>query len=120
MWMYLCKMFGLSLLYTECIEIMMAAGMGVRNKKSFFLVFFVNLLTNPVAVYAAWIARTYLAEGAGQTKEIIYLMIEILVVLTEGMIYYYNMKEKKHPFLFSLCANAVSYGVGRLLQIQEV
>jgi len=115
--MYLCKMFGLSLLLTECIEFLMAACMGVRNKKSFFLIFLVNLLTNPVAVYAAWITRMHSTGSGGQTKEIIYLIIEILVVVIEGMIYHYNMKEKKHPFLFSLCVNAVSYGIGRLLQI---
>lgn len=115
MLMYLIKMFGVSLIFTECIELMTAVCMGIRKAKSLFLVLLVNILTNPMAVFLAWAAREYWSLNGGCLKAIIYMIIEILVVVTEALVYYYNMKESKHPFLFSLCLNGISFGVGCLL-----
>lgn len=115
MLMYLVEMFGGSLFLTECIEIAAAVCMGVRKRSALLLVLLVNCLTNPAAVYLTWIERIYLGAEAGYLKPVIYIMIEILVVIIEGCIYRQYMKENRHPFLFSLCVNAISFATGCLV-----
>lgn len=115
MLMYLYNLFGVSLLLTECIEFLAAMFWRMRNEKDFLLLFLVNCITNPVAVYAAWLARTCGLVNGGWQKAVSYLLIEITVVVVEGLIYRQYMKRNKHPFIFSLYLNVISYGMGCLI-----
>lgn len=115
MWIYLCEMFVISLIMTECIEIIAAVCLGIRKQSYLVLVILVNCLTNPPAVFLAWTARVYGMVAKEYRKVFLYMIIEILVVMAEGFIYHRFMKENKHPFLFSLCMNVISFGVGCLL-----
>lgn len=115
MLIYLCKMFVVSLLLTECIESITAWCLGMRKKRNFLLIILVNCLTNPVVVYLIWIVRAYGRTNEEVFSTVIYIMIEIFVVVIEGFIYRCYMKENKYPFLFSLCVNVISYGIGCLI-----
>ena len=102
------EMFGVSLVLTLVIEIGLAAAFQVRGK-SLLIVVLVNTLTNPLAVLISyyfnlgWIGK---------------LILEVIVVVIEGLIYYIFGKrsgfEIKRPFLVSLVLNAVSFGAGVL------
>lgn len=115
MLMYLCEMFGVSLLLTECIEIAAAACMGVRKRRDFLLIILVNCLTNPLAVYLILLARIYGIAGGGYQKAAAYIIVETLVVVTEGFVYHHYMEGNKHPFLFSMYTNGISFVIGCLI-----
>ena len=115
MWIYLCEMFVISLIMTECIEIIAAVCLGIRKQSCLLLIILVNCLTNPPVVFLAWTARASGIVTEEYRKVFLYIIIEILVVIAEGFIYHRFMKENEHPFLFSLCTNVISFGIGCLL-----
>lgn len=94
--------FGLSLGLTLLIELGFALLCRKRGR-ALLLAALANLLTNPVVVL------TVLVWGAP-----VWLM-EALAVLTEGFIYGKSREDFSRPYLFSLCANALSFGLGLLL-----
>lgn len=96
--------FGVSLGLTLLIELGFALLCRKRGR-ALLLAALVNILTNPLAVLAVrvWGAPLWLAEG--------------LVVLTEGFIYGKSREDFPRPYLFSLCANALSFGLGLLLHL---
>ena len=83
-----------------------------RNKKDLLLVVLVNIITNPAVVLLYWLAALYTDWNLIMIK----IPLEILAVLTEG--YYYSKygQDFKRPYLFSITANAFSFGIGVLLQ----
>ena len=85
---------------------------GKRGKKDLLLVIAVNVITNPAVVLLYWLAVLY----TGINPILVKAALEILAVLTEGFYYKKYGQEIRRPFLFSLAANAVSFGLGMLIQ----
>ena len=104
------KVLLISLFLTLILELAFAVLYGVREPKSFGVVLWVNVLTNPVVVSLHYLSLYRRISYAGW----ITLGLEIAAVLTEGLIY-----RKTHavprPFFFSLAANSFSYAVGALI-----
>ncbi|MCL1866079.1 MAG: hypothetical protein FWF82_01570 [Oscillospiraceae bacterium] len=78
--------------------------------KDFLLVVLVNVMTNPAVVLIYWLSTAF-------TDYTVFVIIplEIAAVLVEGYFYKKYGREFKKPYLFSLAANAFSYGTGLLL-----
>lgn len=102
--MYLLEMFGISLLLTLVIELMIALLWGIRSKKQILLVVLVNVLTNPAAVLLCWL-------GIPQ------LPVELAVVLAEALIYRDPAWKIPHPVLLAVVCNVISWGTGILIQL---
>ncbi|MBR2046968.1 MAG: hypothetical protein IJ960_00040 [Oscillospiraceae bacterium] len=96
-------MYGMSFLLTLVIELPICYAWGLRSRDALELAFLVNLLTNPAAVFL------HTSVGIPQ------IPVEILVVIIEC--YIYRQFKIKHPFLLSLAANGVSWGLGVVLQM---
>lgn len=95
--------YGLSFLLTLVLEFPVCYLLGMRSRDQLELVFLVNLLTNPAAV---WL---HTALGVPQ------IPIEILVVIIEC--YVYHQFRHPHPLRLSLLANGISWGIGLVLQL---
>ena len=100
----------LSLALTLAIEVPIAWLLGLRSLSMLRLAVLVNCLTNPLVVYAYWL----LAPAA--TSIAVWLPLEAAAVLTEGALYRACGAPVRHPFLFSLLLNALSYTLGVLIQ----
>ena len=85
---------------------------GKRDKKDLLLVVLVNVLTNPVVVLSYWLAFLYTDWNLTAVK----VPLELFAVLTEGYCYKKYGRDFGRPYLFSVAANAFSYGAGVLLQ----
>ena len=92
--------FALSLGLTLLLELLIACLWGLR-KRELVTVLAANLMTNPLAV------ALHLA-GVPQFP------IEIGVVLAEG--WAYRLHFEKRPVLLAIVSNALSWGVGLILQ----
>lgn len=105
---YLFEMFSISLGLTWLLELAVAACMGLRDRKSIFLVLLVNLLTNPAAVLLCYL-------GIPQ------LLVELAVIAVEACVYTSFSKDPKwqipHPVILSAAANLVAWIGGMLLQM---
>lgn len=111
---YWIEVFGVSLLLTCLIELVIAGLFGLHTKKTLILVILVNVLTNPPAVLVCRLGSSCFPELAVQ------LVTESLVVITEALIYRNFAKELpqiRRPFLLSLTANTVSWMIGVLFSI---
>ena len=93
--------FALSLGLTLLIELPIAYIWGLRRGQ-LVTVFAANLMTNPLAV------ALYLT-GIPQVP------IELGVVLAEG--FAYSLHFDKRPWLLALISNAVSWGIGIIMQL---
>ena len=96
----------ISLVATIVLEAGFLWLMGKRDLRSIVIA---NVLTNPAAVLLYWTARSYTDWNP-------ILLLELLVVLTEG--YYYKKLGRgfKRPYLASAAANTFSFSVGELFQ----
>ncbi len=103
---------GLSLGLTLAFELGFALLWGLRGR-DLVLCALVNLLTNPPVVFCALLWRYY---GPGPAWLPVPLL-EALAVLTEGRFYRRDGESIRRPFLFSLCANAVSYALGLVVNL---
>ena len=101
---------GVSLGCTLVFELAFALLWGLRGR-DLLLCCLVNLLTNPPVVLCALLWRQY-GPGPGWLPV---PLLEAGAVLTEGIIYHRDGERVRRPFLFSLAANALSYGLGLLL-----
>lgn len=99
--MYLLNMFGVSLGLTLLIELPVAYLWGLR-KRDLLTVAVANLMTNPLAVAL---------HCAGLPQ----IPIEIGVVLAEGWAYATHFDRR--PILLALVSNALSWGIGMLIQL---
>ena len=95
------KIFALCLGLTLAIELPIAYFWGLRRRE-LVTVLIANVMTNPLAV------ALHLC-GIGQ------LPIELGVVIAEGVAY--SLHFEKRPLLLALVSNAISWGVGLLLNI---
>lgn len=100
---YILLLYGISFGLTLLIEFPVCYLMGMKRQDQLELVFLVNLLTNPAAV---WLHTT-----AGLPQ----IPVEILIVITEY--YVYRQFRESHPLRLSLLANGISWGLGVLLQM---
>jgi len=103
------------LLLTIIIELIIALILGVRNKKDIINIILVNVITNPIVV----MSQTLLYIKFGYNIEMIGIAIlEVLVVLVEGLIYKKVLNYKKiNPILLSLILNALSFLIGELINL---
>lgn len=99
---------AVSLGLTLIFEFFFALCWGLRGKREFLIVFLVNLLTNPVVV------TLYYSFPLAQK---LVLLLELGAVLTEWLCYRGCSEQLKRPFLFALCANAFSYGLGCIINL---
>lgn len=74
---------------------------GLRGR-DLYLLFLVNLLTNPLVVL------TNACTG-------LVLLPETAAFITEGVLYRSLSQDVPHPWLFSLCVNTFSFCIGLLL-----
>ena len=96
-------MYGISFGLTLLIELPICWLLGLRSREQLELVFLVNLLTNPAAVW--------LHTSAGFPQ----IPVELLVVIIE--FYVYRQFNQPCPLRLSLTANGVSWGLGFVLQL---
>ncbi|MGM9593958.1 MAG: hypothetical protein ACI3U8_06355 [Candidatus Onthomonas sp.] len=102
---------AVSLLLTLALEELFALIWGLRGR-DLKLVLLLNLLTNPLAVSAHFA----LCRMWGWSEIPVVLIIESLVVLTEGVCCRSLGEKIGHPWVFALAVNLFSYGTGVLLQ----
>lgn len=116
-------------LITCSLEILLALGMKIREKRGYLLILLVNLLTNPLANLLYY----KLASGLGRIVEYqhwgsverfvqwtgydpVWILIEIMVIVCEGEIYSRFREWILHPWRYAVIANLVSALAGVLWQ----
>ena len=113
---YYLKMFVVSLLLTQVIELFILFLLREHNKKNVGLMILANILTNPAAVFLATWCTTF---TRGMWQIVIQIPIEILVVLVEAYVYRSFAKcegwNLKKPIRLAIVANTVSWLVGLIL-----
>lgn len=97
---------------TIVIELIMSLLLGIRNKKDILNVILVNIMTNPLVVSILM----YITYNRLFNTTISIIILEILVILTEGFTYKKVLTfDKINPYVLSLILNISSYFIGRLL-----
>lgn len=97
---------------TIVIELIMSLLLGMRNKKDILNVIFVNIMTNPLVVSILM----YITYNRLFNTTISIIILEILVILTEGFTYKKVLTfDKINPYVLSLILNISSYFIGELL-----
>ncbi len=101
------------ILCTIIIVVVMAFILRVRDKKDYLNIMLVNIITNPIVVslpifiYVKYWYKEYIIS---------LITLELLTVLTEGLIYLKVLKYKRiNPILLSLILNASSYLIGEVI-----
>lgn len=89
---------------TLVIELAAAYMIGVRSRHSFLIIFLANCFTNPLLT----ISISFLPAEAVMRKLIIYCIFEPVVILSEFLIYRYDLEEDIPPFRLSLFLNLAS------------
>lgn len=101
---------GVSLGLTLAFELPFATLWGLR-KRDLTLCALVNLLTNPLVVVCTLLWRAYVPHPDWP----LLAALETAAVVAEGLLYRDLGERIRRPMLFSLCANALSYGSGLLV-----
>ena len=101
------------LVLTLVVEMIGAAVLGVRGKKNYLLIFLINVATN---LSLNLLLIQLKANGVLNTGlPLIYLVLEPLVVVIEGLVYKNYLEDGRNPFLLSLILNLMSIVIGGLL-----
>ena len=104
---------ALSLLLSLLLEGLFALLWGLRGWREWAVLALVNLLTNPAVVLLY-----HLSTGLwGMNALWVTLILECSAVAVEWRCYKLCSDQLKRPFLFALLANAVSYGIGCIIQL---
>ena len=102
-----------SLLFTVIIETVIGIIIGIRNKKDILNVVLVNIITNPFVTIIPITLNLYVSVYA---RRISLIILEILVLITEALIYKKVLNYKKiNWFIVSLILNVSSFGIGELI-----
>lgn len=101
-----------SLVLTVAIEVAFFFLIGKRNRKDLLLLVLVNVITNPLVVLLYWV--TVLFTNIDSFLALV--VLETLAVGVEGRYYQAYGIDFRQPYVFSLAANVVSFGIGVLLQ----
>lgn len=121
------SMISFNLVLAVVIELSLAYALGVRGKRNFGVMLNVNCITNPIIVTLAFLMIQ--ALGNGFLTWLLELPLEAIVVFVEGVVYARVLRSTEaddsgkrevlpmNPFWLSLILNAVSYGVGVLLDV---
>lgn len=97
---------------TIVIELIMSLLLGIRNKKDILNVILVNIMTNPLVVSILM----YITYNRLFNTTISIIILEILVILTEGFAYKKVLTfDKINLYVLSLILNISSYFIGGLL-----
>lgn len=97
---------------TIMIELIMSLLLGIRNKKDILNIILVNIMTNPLVVSILM----YITYNRLFNTTISIIILEILVILTEGFTYKKVLTfDKINPYVLSLILNISSYFIGRVL-----
>lgn len=97
---------------TIMIELIMSLLLGMRNKKDILNVILVNIMTNPLVVSILM----YITYNRLFNTTISIIILEILVILTEGFTYKKVLTfDKINPYVLSLILNISSYFISGLL-----
>ena len=97
---------------TIMIELIMSLLLGIRNEKDILNVILVNIMTNPLVVSILM----YITYNRLFNTTISIIILEILVILTEGFTYKKVLTfDKINPYVLSLILNISSYFIGGLL-----
>jgi len=102
---------GVSLALTLAVELGFALLCRHRGR-ALVLVALVNVLTNPLAVQAALLWRAFALPGYAAAVA----ALELLAVGAEGFVYQKSRSGFARPYVFSLAANVLSFGMGLLLR----
>ena len=109
------EMFAVSLGMTIVLEALVMIVLGEHSKKNMLLLLLINIFTNPMAVYLAYVGN-YLTR---LSDVVIQLPIEIFVILVEVGIYKWFSKDEnryiKKPILLGILANIVSWSIGLMM-----
>lgn len=121
------SMISFNLVLAVVIELSLAYALGVRGKRNFGVMLNVNCITNPIIVTLEFLMIQ--ALGNGFLTRLLELPLEAIVVFVEGLVYARVLRSTEaddsgkrevlpmNPFWLSLILNAVSYGVGVLLDV---
>ena len=121
------SMISFNLVLAVVSELSLAYALGVRGKRNFGVMLNVNCITNPIIVTLAFLMIQ--ALGNGFLTRLLELPLEAIVVFVEGAVYARMLRSTEaddsgkrevlpmNPFWLSLILNAVSYGVGVLLDV---
>ena len=101
---------GVSLGLTLLFEVPFALLWGLR-KGDLTLCVLVNVLTNPVVVLCTLLWRTFVPCPDWPAVAV----LELAAVVTEGLLYRDIGEHIRKPLLLSVCANALSYSLGLLI-----
>lgn len=104
---------GISLGLTLLLESLFFLMAGKRDRRDYLLLVLVNVLTNPPVVLVHSLIALYTSWSLVPVK----LVLEVLAVLVEALCYQRHGETYRRPLLFSLGANAFSFGCGLLLQL---
>ena len=104
---------AVSLLLTIIIEISISFIIGIREKEDLKVVFWTNVLTNPVVVY---IANCVKVLNNNVIYNIAVFIMEVLVIIVEFIIYKKFLDyKKKSPLLISSINNIISFSLGIII-----
>lgn len=84
---------------------------GVRDRWDILLVLLVNLLTNPAVVFLYYVNCLYL----GWNRTVITVGLEAAAIAVEAVCYKTAAGNIRHPWLFSIGANLVSFTLGAMI-----
>jgi len=101
----------ISLILTILIETTAAFVTGIRDRSGLLLVVLVNVLTNPVVVLSYYIGRIFIVRNLW----CLVLILEGAAIITEGYCYQRYLERCRHPWIFSVGLNMVSYLIGLIL-----
>lgn len=98
-----------SLVLTWLIELLVLYLLGIRNRRDILTGIYVNMLTNPPAVFTANLLFIFAPNSAW----LLIGIMEILVVLIEGFIFYKYLQFKQiNPWTLALLVNVISFETG--------
>lgn len=99
-------------LVTVILEMLTAWMLRIRKKEDFWIIFLVNTITNPILNLLLFLLGLYAPYAFSRAA---LPVMEVVIVLAEGFLFRGFIKKLKHPFLFSLILNAVSFFAGGIL-----
>lgn len=101
------------LILTVILEAAGAFVIGIRERKNQYLILLTNCITNPILSLIT-VFFLYKVFSFHTAQYVICLILEPLIVITEGMIYRSKMKTDRNPFVISFILNLTSILGGTL------
>ena len=102
---------AVSLALTLLVELDAALVYGVRSRYDLLVTCLVNVITNPLAVMSYLLLTRFTSLGPWAVK----LPIEVLVLLSETLLFRKFAETVKKPLLYAAVLNIVSFSVGEVI-----